>query len=203
VIAFVGTLNPSGGDVSIFLPLEHTVLSHVVADADRTAAFARYSFVGALGALSVGSVDWLAPVVRPSTMVTALFGLYGGIGLLTFLLYHRLSPQVEAGNNNPPVPLGPSRGIVNRLAGCSRSPAHRVRQSLRAYIRFAVLEPNRAFDLVRPSHVVDTRAAKVSGKLWPARFEIADVEMQERYRNARGLDKNEIGGCSPSQPLVP
>ena len=120
VIAFVGTLNPSGGDVSIFLPLEHTVLSHVVADEDRTAAFARYSFVGAffgsLGALSVGSVDWLAPVVSPSTMVTALFGLYGGIGLLTFLLYRRLSPQVEAGTDNPPAPLGPSRGIVYRLA---------------------------------------------------------------------------------------
>jgi MFS family permease len=36
VVAFVGTLNPSGGDVSVFLPLEHTVLSHVVADKDRT-----------------------------------------------------------------------------------------------------------------------------------------------------------------------
>ena len=67
VIAFVGTLNPSGGDVSVFLPLEHTVIAHVVADEERTAVFARYSFVGAffgaLGALSVGMVDWLAPVI--------------------------------------------------------------------------------------------------------------------------------------------
>ena len=30
VIAIVGTLNPSSGDVSVFLPLEHAVLSHVV-----------------------------------------------------------------------------------------------------------------------------------------------------------------------------
>jgi MFS family permease len=120
VIAFVGTLNPSGGDVSIFLPLEHTVVSHVVADEDRTAAFARYSFVGAffgaLGALSVGMVDWLAPVIAPSATVTALFGLYAAIGLLTFVLYRHLSPQVEAGTDNPPAPLGPSRGIVYRLA---------------------------------------------------------------------------------------
>jgi MFS family permease len=120
VVAFVGTLNPSGGDVSVFLPLEHTVLSHVVADEDRTAAFARYSFVGAffgaLGALSVGSVDWLASVIAPPTMVSVLFGLYGGIGLLTFFLYRYLSPQVEAGTDNPPAPLGPSRGIVYRLA---------------------------------------------------------------------------------------
>lgn len=120
VIAFVGTLNPSGGDVSVFLPLEHTVLSHVVADGDRTAVFARYSFVGAffgaLGSLSVGSIDWLAAVVPPSTVVTALFALYGGSGVLTFLLYRHLSPQVEACTDNPPAPLGPSRGIVYRLA---------------------------------------------------------------------------------------
>nr|WP_244448739.1 MFS transporter [Bosea sp. LC85] len=120
VIAFVGTLNPSGGDVSVFLPLEHTVLSHVVVDEDRTAAFARYSFVGAffgaLGALSVGVVDWLAPVFSPGSTSAALFALYGLLGLLTFLLYRRLSPQVEAGADSPPAPLGPSRGIVYRLA---------------------------------------------------------------------------------------
>jgi MFS family permease len=110
VIAFVGTLNPSGGDVSVFLPLEHTVVSHVVADEDRTAAFARYSFV------SVGSVDWLAPVIAPSATVTGLFGLYAVVGLLTFFLYRHLSPRVEAGTDSPPAPLGPSRGIVYRLA---------------------------------------------------------------------------------------
>jgi MFS family permease len=120
VIAFVGTLNPSGGDVSLFLPLEHTVIAHVVADEDRTAAFARYSFVGAffgaLGALSVGVVDWLAAYVAPPTTAALLFGLYGALGLITFLLYRRLSPQVEAGMDSPPAPLGPSRGIVYRLA---------------------------------------------------------------------------------------
>ncbi|MGF9760356.1 MFS transporter [Microvirga sp. 0TCS3.31] len=120
VIAFVGTLNPSGGDVSIFLPLEHTVIAHVVADEERTAVFARYSFAGAffgaLGALSVGVVDWLAPVMAPSTTVAALFGLYGGIGLLTCLLYRNLSPEAEPGTHSPPAPLGPSRGIVYRLA---------------------------------------------------------------------------------------
>jgi MFS family permease len=120
VIAFVGTLNPSGGDVSVFLPLEHTVVSHVVADEDRTAAFARYSFVGAffgaLGALSVGVVDWLAPVVAPTTTTAILFGLYGLLGLLTFLVYRSLSPRAEAGTDSPPAPLGPSRGIVYRLA---------------------------------------------------------------------------------------
>jgi len=48
VVAFVGTLNPSSGDVSVFLPLEHAVLSDVVAAERRTSAFARYSLVGAV-----------------------------------------------------------------------------------------------------------------------------------------------------------
>src|SRR5215212_8890766 len=67
LVAFIGTLNPSGGDVSVFLPLEHTVLAHTTPDEERTAMFARYSFVGAafgaVGALSAGSVDWFAPIL--------------------------------------------------------------------------------------------------------------------------------------------
>src|SRR5215207_8058850 len=41
LVAFIGTLNPSGGDVSVFLPLEHTVLAHTASDKERTAMFAR------------------------------------------------------------------------------------------------------------------------------------------------------------------
>jgi MFS family permease len=119
-IAFVGTLNPSGGDVSVFLPREHTVIAHVVADKDRTAVFARYSFVGALfgalGALSTGAVDWLAPAVASETVITTLFAAYGSLGILTFVLYRGLSPEAEAGTDAPPAPLGPSRRTVYQLA---------------------------------------------------------------------------------------
>ncbi|WP_349254108.1 MFS transporter [Rhizobium sp. CC1099] len=48
IVAFVGTLNPSSGDVSVFLPLEHAKLAHSVSDRDRTAMFARYSLIGSL-----------------------------------------------------------------------------------------------------------------------------------------------------------
>ena len=64
LIAFVGTLNPSSGDVSVFLPLEHAVLSRVVEDRDRTAIFARYSLVGSLvaafGSLAAGLPSFAA-----------------------------------------------------------------------------------------------------------------------------------------------
>src|SRR3712207_1544339 len=120
VIAFVGTLNPSGGDVSVFLPLEHTVLAHAVPDRDRTAVFARYAFagasLGALGSLAAGAVDWLSPWAAPGTIVDLLFGFYGVLGLLTFALYRGLSPAVESDENSPPAPLGPSRRRVYGLA---------------------------------------------------------------------------------------
>src|SRR5262249_42129962 len=35
VVAFVGTINPSAGDVSLFLPLEQTVLAQSVSASDR------------------------------------------------------------------------------------------------------------------------------------------------------------------------
>src|SRR6187200_2765813 len=58
LIAFVGTLNPSSGDVSVFLPLEQAELAGVVSKRDRTRQFAHYSFIGsvlaAIGALSAG-----------------------------------------------------------------------------------------------------------------------------------------------------
>jgi hypothetical protein len=44
VFAFVGTLNPSSGDVSVFLPLEQAELARAVPSRDRTRLSARYSF---------------------------------------------------------------------------------------------------------------------------------------------------------------
>src|ERR1700730_5666443 len=43
VVAFIGSVNPSGGSASSFVPVEHAVLTRETADAERTKAFARYS----------------------------------------------------------------------------------------------------------------------------------------------------------------
>src|ERR687898_2823975 len=53
LVAFVGTLNPSSGDVSVFLPLEQAQLARMVRDRDRTRLFARYSFIGSIMAAVV------------------------------------------------------------------------------------------------------------------------------------------------------
>lgn len=120
LVAFVGTINPSSGDVSVFGPIEHTVLTQSVAPAQRTALFARYSFtgsvIGACGALAAGLVDWLDGLMTSAAVLDAMFLLYGAIGLVTFLLYRGLSPAAEAPNDVPPAPLGPSRRRVYTLA---------------------------------------------------------------------------------------
>jgi MFS family permease len=54
IVAFVGTMNPTSGDASVFLPLEQTVLAQTVTEHRRTGVFAHYSLVGSLaGALGV------------------------------------------------------------------------------------------------------------------------------------------------------
>jgi MFS family permease len=120
LVGFVGTLNPSSGDASVFMPLDHTMLATAPAE-QRTALFARYSFLGsafgALGALAAGAPEWLAAAGWTMLQgLRAMFMLYGAIGVVVWLLYLRLpNPRVE--EHRPAVPLGPSRGIVWRLAG--------------------------------------------------------------------------------------
>ena len=64
IVALAGTMNPGGGDVSVFYPLEHTALAAAAPAETRTSAFARYSFIGsmfgAVGALGAGAPEWLA-----------------------------------------------------------------------------------------------------------------------------------------------
>ena len=80
VIAFVGTLNPSAGDVSLFLPLEQATLTRLISSQDRTALFARYSFVastaGAVGALAAGATEPCRQARAPRSRWGSLAGSF-------------------------------------------------------------------------------------------------------------------------------
>jgi MFS family permease len=123
VVAFVGTLNPSSGDVSVFLPLEHARLADSARDKDERAAwFARYTLAGSLaaafGALASALPAWAA-VAAGWPLLTALRAMFIGyavVGVAVFWLYRRLPPATEA-DLVPPAPLGPSRRAVFKLAG--------------------------------------------------------------------------------------
>ena len=122
VIAFVGTMNPTSGDASIFVPLEQTVLTQTVEARQRTALFARYSVIGSLaGALGVLAASFpdLATVWTGwtrSTSMQFMFALYAALGVVAMLLYRPLSPAIEMASEVPTAPLQQSRRLVYGLA---------------------------------------------------------------------------------------
>jgi MFS family permease len=121
VVAFAGTANPSAGSVSVFVPLEHAVLSREASDRDRTRLFARYGLIGALagafGALAAATPDLLAATgLGPLAAIKAMFVLYAALGLLGAVIYARIPARPVPRGTGRTAALGPSRRIVYRLA---------------------------------------------------------------------------------------
>jgi len=122
LIGFAGTLNPTAGDVSVFLPTEQSVLAAEVAAVDRTALFARYTLggmlLGAFGALASGLPELVADRYGwpPVDALRAGFLVYGavavGIGALYLGLRYGRAPVAGA---QAAAPLKHSRAIVFRL----------------------------------------------------------------------------------------
>ncbi len=121
VIAFVGSINPSAGDLGMLVPLEHALLTKEAADRDRTAVFARYSLIGSLTS-AIGSLAAALPEILAGHgwsklgAVRAMFYLYAALGAGAALLYRRLPRDHSHAANAPKAALGPSRNIVYRLA---------------------------------------------------------------------------------------
>jgi MFS family permease len=121
LVAFAGTANPSAGSVSIFVPLEHAMIAGTVGDTERTKIFSRYSFVGAfagaLGSLAAASPDFLTELgLDRLAAIRLMFVFYAALGLLGGLIYAGIPARVVAANQSRRPGLGPSRGIVYKLA---------------------------------------------------------------------------------------
>jgi MFS family permease len=125
LIAFIGTMNPTTGDIGVHVPLEQAALAHGVADKDRTRTFARYSLIGALsvaaGALTAATPDWLVSFGMDRIgAFKIMFYIYAALGLLAGILYSCLPranlPQKMQAALPPARALGPSRGTVYKLA---------------------------------------------------------------------------------------
>jgi MFS family permease len=123
VVAVIGTLNPAASDVTPFSPLEQTLLSRATGAQSRTALFARYSLIGALvaalGAQAAGIPDLFAAGGDAGRLaaIRAMFIAYAALGVVSLLLYRKLSPALEPREHEQPVPLGQSRRMVYTLAG--------------------------------------------------------------------------------------
>src|SRR5271156_1058197 len=123
IVAVIGTLNPSAGDVSLFLPVEQAALAEAAQPRDLTAMVAvdnvAGAMAGAFGALASGIPAMLAarhgwalsPALRSG------FVAYSILAVIAFTFYWRLSADVEV--ERQPMkraPLAKSRAIVFRLS---------------------------------------------------------------------------------------
>jgi MFS family permease len=119
-VSFIGTVNPSGGDVGMLIPLEQTMLARGVPDKDRTRMFARYSLIGvgstAAGALAAGLpdvfVDFGSDQIGAFRLMFCLYGLLGIVAAGLYRGLHRSAPE----QRHVSAPLGPSRPMVYKLA---------------------------------------------------------------------------------------
>src|SRR5262249_39066413 len=97
VVAVVGTLNPSSGDVSVFLPTEQAYLAERVEQPDRPHVFARYNLAAiaaaAIGALASGLPTVVAHALdaRVVTVQRLSFLGYALAGLVILVLYRGLT----------------------------------------------------------------------------------------------------------------
>jgi MFS family permease len=121
LVAFVGTINPSSGSASVFVPLEHAILTRAVEDRHRTRMFARYSLSGALasavGALAAASPDALAVAgLSQQGAIKAMFLIYAAFGVAGGIMYARIPAEASGVEDKTAAPLGPSRRIVYKMA---------------------------------------------------------------------------------------
>jgi MFS family permease len=127
IVAVVGTLNPSAGDVSVFLPTEQAYVAGEVEAADRPRTFAVYNlgaiFAGAVGALVSGVPEVVADRagLAVTTAQRAGFLLYALVAVVIFVTYRGLrrhdlqtTPAPVPGRRRGP--LRTSRRIVLELA---------------------------------------------------------------------------------------
>ncbi len=120
-IAVLGTLNPSAGDVSVFLPTEQAYVAGLVPPEGRPRVFAVYNvgaiFAGAVGALVSGLPAVLAHRHgwRVTTADRAGFVLYAVVAAVIFVLYAGLRRHGE-----PEAPPSPAGGERRRALHTSR-----------------------------------------------------------------------------------
>jgi MFS family permease len=120
IVGFIGTLNPSGGDVSLFLPTEQAVIADMTDVSRRPHVFATYNVAATLaaaaGALASALPHRIAEMhdLDVVTVERVSFSIYVVTAALAALVYRRLHTHALVA---PPARgLHKSRSIVVRLS---------------------------------------------------------------------------------------
>ena len=129
VVAAVGTLNPSSGDVSVFLPTEQAFLADRVEGPARTRLYAVYNLgavlAGALGALASGIPSRLAKVTgwELVSVERASFVLYALAGAMILVIYRSIPGRELTTRRESSSPASPAHdpGESGRVASSGRT----------------------------------------------------------------------------------
>ena len=122
IVAFFGTVNPTSGDVSAFLPVEQAILAQESEGKGRVRTFAWFNVVGSLAAGlgaaasgAAGALDLVPGLGEPGALRWMFFG-YSLLGLGTLVLVARLTAHAELPDRTVRQGLGPSRKRVFTLS---------------------------------------------------------------------------------------
>jgi len=121
-VAVVGTLNPTSGDVSVFLPTEQAYLAERTGATTRPRTYGRYTLAGALGAALGALASALPGPVSHMLHIPLLaaerggFLLYAAIALGIGYVYQRLPKDDHSLARRQHQPLRESRRTVVELA---------------------------------------------------------------------------------------
>ena len=120
-VAIVGTLNPSGGDVSLFLPTEQAALSEVADPVTRTKHFAHYNLAGGMGAAAGALCAALPQLIADHSHIRV--GVLQRFGFVVYMLCaigaassYRKLPKIERTIVAGRAALYNSKKTVYRLA---------------------------------------------------------------------------------------
>jgi MFS family permease len=122
IVAVCGTLNPSAGDVSVFLPAEQALLAHATDGPQRTRWFAWYNVggnvAGALGSLASGVPALMAHAYGVDIALAEQGGfvVYALVGIVVAMVYLGLPRAAAVEDAAPRTPLARSRRTVVQLA---------------------------------------------------------------------------------------
>jgi MFS family permease len=122
VVALIGTLNPTGGDLTVFLPTEQALLGQEGDVRARTTTFASYNVIGnllgAAGGLAASLPELAANRIGYELLsaLRAVFVTYALFAVPLVVLYLGLGPAASRRQGGSrAAPLARSRGIVLRL----------------------------------------------------------------------------------------
>ena len=190
LISFIGTINPTTGDIGVHVPLEHASLAHTVSDKMRTRIFARYSLIGALsisaGSLAAATPDYLAGAgFSKMQSLQLMFYVYAALGLASAILYGFLPANEVKDDEGSRRPLEKSRWTVYKLAALFSLDSFAGGFTVQSLLALSPEGERLADELQHLGHVLADLAQSVVAAAWAGRGQRIDNALPRQMLRQR------------------